>query len=195
VGTDTAAEPDPRPLLMDEMRHILAGALTFGVIAREFTEESMSRYTGHPGIDELLRRIREDGFWDGGLSVYVFGTGDLKRDLLRFDCFAVEPHYHYQYVGLTSDDIPEHQRIAGRAESVVRQGRWYQIPFDPAANGDMFEWTMTRLRNRLPEMLREAGADDLAAAVDPVLVGPAVDAIEALFRATYPSGSLDRGPG
>jgi hypothetical protein len=195
VDTDIAAESGLRPLVADEMRHIPAGALTFGVIAREFTEESMARYTGLPGIAELLRRIREEGFWDGGLSVYVFGTGDLEGDLLRFDCFAVEPHYHYQYVGLTNDDVPEHQRIAGRAESVVRQGRWYQIPFDPAANGDMFEWTMSRLRTRLPEMLREAGADDLASAVDPALVGPAVEAIEALFQATYPSGSVDRGPG
>jgi hypothetical protein len=178
---DASSRPAPSVLELDEMRRLEAGPVTFGLIFREFTEASLAPHEGRPGVAELLERIRTEGFSDGGVSVYVYGPGG--HDHLRFDCFRAEPHYHYQHP--VSDDVQlHHQRIAGRAESVVRDGRWYQVPFDTAANGDMFDWTLNCLRTRLPEMLAEAGASELAADLDPAAVHKALDELEDLARRT-----------
>jgi hypothetical protein len=77
---------------------------------------------------------------DGGLSVHVCDA-TTGRELLRFDCFAATPHYHYIPVG----------------------GGNHAIAFDTDANGDMVSWVTSRLRSRLPAMLTRAGAADLAA--------------------------------
>lgn len=178
---DTSNPPAPSVLELDEMRRVEAGPITLGLVFREFTEASLAPHEGRPGVAELLERIRNEGFSDGGVSVYVYGPDG--HDYLRFDCFRAEPHYHYQHP-VAGDARLDHQRITGRAESVVRDGRWYQVPFDTAANGDMFDWTLGCLRTRLPEMLAEAGAADLAAGLDPVAAHKALDELEELARRT-----------
>lgn len=170
-----------RVLAPDEMVRIDAAPLTFGLVFREFTEASLAPHAGRPGVAELLDRIRNEGFSDGGVSVYVYGPDG--HDYLRFDCFRAEPHYHYQ-PPVGPEVQLDHQRIRGRAESVLRDGRWYQVPFDPAANGDMFEWTLGCLRSRLPQMLAEADAAELAGQLDGAVVGKALDELEALARGT-----------
>jgi hypothetical protein len=73
----------------------------------------------------------------------VFGTRDGVEHL-RFDCFETHPHYHYI-------------RNAEQVNQIVR--------FDQMAMGDPLEWTLQRLRHRLPEMLDYTGAGELAAEV------------------------------
>lgn len=163
---------------LEEKRSFPAGAVTLEIVHREFTEAAMLKYEGRPGVAELLAKIRDEGYYDKGVSVYVVETATGK-DYLRFDCFEVEPHYHYHHLhDLQAANVPielQYQRISGHAESVVMNGFWHQVPFDRAANGEIRDWVCERLRTRLPEMLREAGATALAGAVDPDLVRRAVD--------------------
>jgi hypothetical protein len=95
---------------------------------------------------------------DGGASVHVFGALD-GLEHLRFDCFDRHPHYHYIY----------NDREVGNL--IVR--------FDQHAMGDPMEWTLSRLRLRLPEMLEYAEVPDLADAVraDPAAVAAGVEMV------------------
>jgi len=104
---------------------------------------------------------------DRGVSLHVFGVDAAGNasEHLRFDCFDEDPHYHY---------------VSWRDKSNE------MLHIDPVADGDPLAWALERIRTRLPQMLRRAGADDLADRVD----GDAVEAIlprvtEAAYRARY----------
>jgi hypothetical protein len=115
------------------------------------------------------RRTRPDAevdpdalqFNDFGASLHVVGRDD-GAEHLRFDCFEEQPHYHYI-------------RIAEGRNTIVR--------LDDAAEGDPIEWTVGRLRTRLPAMLRHAGADELADALDAsaAATAAAVDEVKRLL--------------
>jgi hypothetical protein len=81
---------------------------------------------------------------DQGLMVQVYGEVDGKdTEILRFDCFDQTPHYHY---GPLNHNI--------------------RLNMDKTTAGNPLGWTMDNLRNRLPDMIRRAGYDDLAAKVE-----------------------------
>ena len=169
-----------------EFRYVPAGAITFGVIHREFTEQSMAPYVGRPGVDELLDKIRNEGFYDRGPSVYV-NDATNDRDYLRFDCQEQEPHYHYHHLYALQDaGIPitmEYQKIAGQADNVTMNGHWHQVTYDAAANGDMREWVMDKQAHRLPEMLTQAGEPALAAKLNMGFVHAALPEVRRLVFA------------
>ena len=72
---------------------------------------------------------------DQGICIHVFGGPDDQQDeVLRFDCFERQPHYHY-----------------------VCSKNDHYVPLDTAAEGDPVQWTLARLRTRLPAMLLEQG--------------------------------------
>jgi hypothetical protein len=77
---------------------------------------------------------------DEGPSIRVLGTeaGQL-RQVLRFDCFVEDPHYHYDPDGC---DELHHMLDEGIAEPI--------------------EWTVQCLERNLPEMIRRAGFGTLA---------------------------------
>lgn len=81
---------------------------------------------------------------DQGICIHVFGDLEgQQEELLRFDCFERAPHYHYAWS--TADQY---------------------VSLDTAADGDPLQWTLERLRTRLPAMLIRAGALDLARTLD-----------------------------
>lgn len=81
------------------------------------------------------------GGQDGGPSLQVWGTiGGARAQLLRFDMFHKQPHYHYAPMG---------------------QNRRYDL--DPLILDDGIGWAMTLLRNKLPRMASQAGYEGLAA--------------------------------
>jgi hypothetical protein len=89
---------------------------------------------------EVLRR---DVGEDGGTSIEIFGeVAGQRTQVLRFDCFRLDPHYH----------MPP-----------AAPG---QLAIDPAKVGDPLEWALACARDRVPEMLRSAGYPDLADKVD-----------------------------
>ena len=83
---------------------------------------------------------------DRGVSLHVVGDQDgEEREFLRFDCFEEDPHYHYVSWRDKTNDM---------------------VHLDAVADGDAIEWTIERIRTRLPEMLAHAGAPELATRLD-----------------------------
>ena len=81
---------------------------------------------------------------DQGVCIHALGDVDGEEvELLRFDCFDHEPHYHYG---------PEKRNT--------------RLMLDKTTEGDPLDWTLTQLNERLPEMVRRAGYDELAAGID-----------------------------
>jgi hypothetical protein len=120
------------------------------------------------------KRLRPEGedvdvdslqFNDYGASLHVVGRDDGVEHL-RFDCFADLPHYHY---------------IA------AAEGRNTICRLDEFAEGDPIAWTVDRLRTRLPDMLRYAGATELADAVEgsSTPLGDAAAQVEQLLREAH----------
>ncbi len=79
-----------------------------------------------------------------GPSIHVF-SADRSEEHLRFDVFGTVLHYHYVH------HAAGHNTLWG---------------YDPDTNGPMIPWVIAALRDRLPVMLRRAGADMLADAVE-----------------------------
>ena len=105
------------------------------------------------------RPMAKDGVETGGPTVRVLGSGD-EHEYLRFDLFAVNPHYHYE----PPDDA---ERI---------------LMLDTVAEGDAVGWGITRLRDRLVPMLDAAGAHALTTTLDERTIAAAIDDVEALVR-------------
>ena len=153
----------PEPMDPSACTPFEAGAVTFVLEYRSVDPESLARsYADRPeDLAEIQRLSPEGGFTDTGVSIHVLDSKD-RHEYLRFDVFKDDPHYHY----------------------VDRSGNHnHWVPFDPIAGGDMFEFAMSCLRERLEPMLRFAGGSDVAAAVDRRRVAPAVDALEKKARA------------
>jgi rhodanese-related sulfurtransferase len=108
------------------------------------------------------RALYEDGNsapWAGGPTLHVFETS-TGLEHLRFDAFPGEEHYHYLTPGV--------------------QNHW--VGFDTVADGDFINWIVDRVRTKLPELLRFAGAGELADQVDAAAVDGALDDVEAHLR-------------
>jgi hypothetical protein len=127
----------PAPMIPEHCIHVPAGAVNLVVEARDLIAD---RQVTHP--DEV--REENPQFDDFGASLHIMSAADGVEHL-RFDCFDNEPHYHYI-------------RPSQQMNVIVR--------LDHVAEGDAIDWTISRLRERLPEMLDHAGdAGDVAAAV------------------------------
>jgi len=88
-------------------------------------------------VFEVLRRDVGD---DGGHSIEIYGADDRNTQVLRFDVFRRDPHYH----------MPPSAKGQLSLSDV----------------GDPLEWAFEQTRENLPEMIRRAGFDALADAVD-----------------------------
>lgn len=157
----------PQPPVAEHTRVLPAGAVVFGVEYRVVDPDTLRQlYSSNADhLDEFEHRSPYGGFYDQGVSIHV--SGDDGWEYVRFDVFDDEPHYHYN-----------HRTPDG---TVVNQ----VIDFDVTAHGDMLEWTLGRLRNRLPEMLTAAGGADVAAALDEPLAASVIDEVERLARAAH----------
>jgi hypothetical protein len=114
-------------------------------------------------------RRREVGD-DGGVSIELAGaTGGEPTELLRFDLFRRDPHYHVP----ASDPA--------------------QIDLDPARDGEPLEFALTCIRERLRELLDRAKSPELARAVEASAASALADLAErvraAVTSAPEPSSS------
>jgi hypothetical protein len=91
-------------------------------------------------VDQDGRRDPENRQPEQGVSLQVMGAVDGEdAELLRFDCFDREPHYHY-----------------------APQKNDERVLMDRTSIGNPIGWTIETLRGQLPEMLRRAGYEDVA---------------------------------
>ena len=97
---------------------------------------------------------------DQGVCIQVVGeVAGREAELLRFDCFDQVPHYHYG---------PENQNE--------------RHDMDVTTAGNPIGWALCQLREKLPEMLRRAGYEDLAAGVDTNTLAGKLDEVETRAR-------------
>jgi hypothetical protein len=97
---------------------------------------------------------------DQGVTIQVVGeVGGKEREILRFDCFDQHPHYHYD---------PENKNE--------------NLTMDATTAGNPVGWTMRQLREKLPDMLKRAGCEDLASQLDGDMVATKLDEVESIAR-------------
>jgi hypothetical protein len=97
---------------------------------------------------------------DRGPAVRVYGDVDGRPvQLLRFDCFENDPHYHY-----APDGADDHRKLSPE-----------EVP-DPVA------WTLAQLSGNLVSMIRTAGYEQVADRVDGDAVTDAIPRVEAAIR-------------
>lgn len=156
----------PQPADEAATTYLDAGAVSIGVEYRVVDPQSLRETYKHDAaqLAELEERSPEGGFFAEGLSLHVVAKSD-GHEYLRFDLFDDPPHYHYN-----------HPVVDGQYTNNV-------VDYDTASNGPMLDWTLQKLRTRLPEMLRQAGGETVAAQVDPAVVGPVLVEVEKLAGA------------
>lgn len=156
----------PIPPVEAHTEYFQAGDIRIGVEYRVLTDELVAEIrAGLEGAQGSESGQLED-LDDSGVSLHVFGTsGDSEYEFLRFDCFREDPHYHYVDWSNKSNEV---------------------LHLDPVVEGDPLTWALERIRTRLPQMLSRAGADEVAARVDPHAIEAVLPRItEAAFRARY----------
>lgn len=144
VNPGEAYQVELVPPIPEATTYFDAGPLSIGVEFRLLTDDLVNAFYPEDGDSRrIVDAIRPPVFEDRGLSFHVFDR-QAHVEYLRFDMFEDGPHYHYIHPG-------EYHRA---------------VMYDPHSCGDMFEWAVDCLQTRLPEMLRYAGADELADRVD-----------------------------
>ena len=92
------------------------------------------------GLVDIAMSYRKELMPDQGLCIQVYSEIEGKdTEILRFDCFDQDPHYHYG---------PENHNI--------------RLHLDKTTAGNPVGWTMDNIRNKLPIMVRRSGYDSLA---------------------------------
>jgi len=103
---------------------------------------------------------------DRGPSLQVLGDVDGKRvQLLRFDCFENEPHFHYD---------PE--------------GKNNRIFLNKARVSDPIAWSMDYLRGNFTSLVRIAGYGGLADRLNEAALTAALPGVEKAMRDSVPRG-------
>jgi len=153
----------PIPPVEEHTEYFDAGVVSFGVEYRLLNDAiaAASEIETAAGSDGSSA-----GLDDRGVSLHVFAEVAGKRqEVLRFDCFQEDPHYHYVCWEARSNEM---------------------LHVDPVADGDPLAWALERIRTRLPQMLERAGAGEAAGRVDPRRVDAVLPRVaEAAFRARY----------
>jgi hypothetical protein len=97
---------------------------------------------------------------NGGPTIMVFGeVGGEPTEVLRFDAFRKGPHYH------APTSSPEN-------------------PLDHV--DDPLKWSLTQVRDNLPELIVSAGFPDLAGAVDGAALAQGWDRVKQATDAAIP---------
>ena len=96
------------------------------------------------GAVSIAMSYRKELMPDQGLMIQVYGDVDGKdTEILRFDCFDQDPHYHYG---------PENHNI--------------RLHMDKTTVRNPVGWTLRNIRENLPAMVSRAGYEDLAGKVE-----------------------------
>ena len=103
---------------------------------------------------------------DHGPSLRIYGDVEGKPvQLLRFDCFEHEPHFHYD---------PE--------------GKNNQLRMDKANVSDPIAWSMDYLRGNFASQIRIAGYGRLADRLDEAALTAVLPGVEKALRDSAPRG-------
>jgi len=156
----------PIPPIVENTEYFAAGIIRIGVEFRVLSDAAVAAIRATLEGAQGSETGRLENLDDSGVSLHIYGgLGEQAREHLRFDCFVEEPHYHYVGWARKSNEV---------------------LQIDPVADGDPLAWALERVRTRLPQMLARAGAADIAAQVDPLLIEAILPRVtEAAYRARY----------
>jgi hypothetical protein len=158
----------PVPAFDEHTVKLVAGPVTFGVEYRHLDEATILAFYG-PDSRAKFDNVRPAGMGEvveeDGLSLHVFESAN-GAEVLRFDCFDDAPHYHLL--------------DAERVRNVV-------VEHDTAA-GSLLDWALQQLRDRLPELLTEAGADELARQIDVSVTRESLESVAQVARYVLAAG-------
>jgi hypothetical protein len=181
---DKANVSDPITWSMDYLRGNVASLVRiagYGALANEVDEAALT--AALPTVEKALRdsipvemqamaasglcftvEYRNTGTGDRGPSLQVLGDVDGKRtQLLRFDCFEHEPHFHYDPDGKNNRIFLNTTRVS-----------------DPIA------WTIDYLRGNFTSLVRIAGYGKLADGLDEAALTATLPGIEKALRESAP---------
>ncbi len=157
---------NPIPLVKSDTVFFDAGAIQIGVAKRSLSAAEIERaYTADGSVkkeiaqDRIRRAALVEGDADSGPSIHIVAS-ETGEEFLRFDCFRDEPHYHYLRPGI-SNIVVKH---------------------DPYANGEFVGWVLNRIAQDLPNLLRVAGAQELADVVDRERIAGVLPQVRELLR-------------
>jgi hypothetical protein len=159
VGGDTLGyrhDGVPVPPVPEATTYIDVGALTIGIEYRFLTDEIVE--AAREKEPRLAEGHPDAPLQDEGVSLHVCDND--RTEYIRFDNFGGDPHYHY---------------IVPGAYNVM-------VPYDEAANGPFLDWALERLQASMPDMLREAGAGELADRVDGAGMGSTMAEVALLVK-------------
>lgn len=112
------------------------------------------------GFEFVMENRDQRADEDGGPSLQVLGMVNGARvELLRFDMFRVQPHYHY-----------------------APDGKNLRYSLDPLLVDDGIAWALALISRKLPQLLAKAGYEDLATAQALAGVAAALPDIERRWR-------------
>jgi hypothetical protein len=166
IGFGKVFDNPPVPHVPENTLMFDAGPVTIGVEYRLLNEEILARVYGAERAAEIIAsrfgnpNAGSGHAIDSGVSIHVF-DGKTGAEHLRFDDLDSNKHYHYLHA----------------------DGRHVVVWYDDVANGDLVTWALASLRDRAAAMLELAGAPDLAAAIDPVVMARSLAEVEAAARA------------
>jgi hypothetical protein len=118
--------------------------------------------------------IVQHELWDGNLQdhsdqgvaiLVVADVGGTETTLLRFNCFDLERSYIYG------------------PEKVNRLCR-----MDPTVDGNPIAWSVKQIKEKLPDMLRTAGYEDIAGKVKSQDVNKVIGEVESAAREIFATG-------
>jgi hypothetical protein len=156
------------PAVPEDTTYIAAGPITIGVEYRRVTDAIIQNAIAEDSEQSASADAgSDDAVLDEGVAIHVHDSAS-QDEYVRFDWFLETPHYHY---------------IVPRSHNII-------IAYDSAAHGSYHDWMFRCLSTRLPEMLREAGAVELASRVDVKAMEAALPAIQKeIDQALASSGS------
>ena len=118
-----------------------------------------------PGMRMTIAHRSGLGGNDEGLTfdVTTAGSENEGKRILRFDCFYKNPHYH---VGASGGEQAAYKMKDEGIEDPVR-------------------WTLDQLKTRFPAMVKQAGYDDIAEAIDQQTITDQLTRLEREIIAKY----------
>ncbi|MEO2166894.1 MAG: hypothetical protein ABGY42_02010 [bacterium] len=131
----------------------------------EFIEIATGKPVEVPCGPLVFRIRRREVGDDGGISIELYGArAGEEAELLRFDLFRKDPHYHVPSGGNPTGHI------------------------DPAE--DALAYALDRIESKLPTMLRDSDAAEHASAIEALAMAPVVGQLrQAAAQAPDPSES------
>jgi hypothetical protein len=182
---DKTKVSDPIAWSMDYLRGNVASLVRiagYGALADQLDEEVLT--AALPTVEKALRdsipaespKLEASGLCfaveyrntrtDRGPSLQVLGEVDGKRvQLLRFDCFEHEPHFHYDPDGKNNRIFLNKVRVS-----------------------DPIDWTIDYLRGNVASLVRIAGYGQVADRLDEAALTAALPGLEKALRDSVPRG-------